>query len=391
MGGILFIQSLLLIIIDDFIFNYIKVDMTLLKKGVSVLICSHNGERNLESTLRHLAAQRTEDDLLWEILLINNASTDNTANTAREIWSGFNCAVSLRVMDEMNPGKDKAVELGLRHVNYRYVIICDDDNWLADDYVQRAMEIMEGDGAIGLLGGRGIAVAECPLPPWFSEFATYYAVGKQYAFSGEIKHYWPEYRFLWGAGAVINMQAYEQLQRSGFSRILTLEKAGKVARSENLELCFAIWLAGYKIMYDKRLSYQHFIAADRLRWPYLMNLIRLSVTAMHYLRPYNILIFTGDANAPKSSFWKQYIKHYCKLAMSHFRTWKDLKILMRILLRVHQENSYYLNKAIVWYQLTSVLRLGKKYDSLYKQVWALQRKLTGQPKPVGLLNEVADI
>ncbi|MGF2076073.1 glycosyltransferase, partial [Enterococcus casseliflavus] len=54
--------------------------------GVSVVVCSHNGADRLPGTLAHLASQRVTRDLLWEVIVIDNASTDDTAGVARRHW-----------------------------------------------------------------------------------------------------------------------------------------------------------------------------------------------------------------------------------------------------------------------------------------------------------------
>lgn len=345
------------------------------KKGVTVLICTHNGEKNLQITLRCLANQKVNPDLKWEILLINNASKDNTRKVAFQIWKGLKKAVPFTIVDEPAPGKDKAMDLGLQLAKYRYVIVCDDDNWLCHTYVQDSFAIMEENPKIGMLGGKGIAVFEGSPPEWFSRYQQYYAIGPQNAINGEITHFWPVYRFLWGAGVVINIDAYNILKRAGFRRILTQSKCPKVARSEDIELCFAIWLTGYKLWYDKKLIYQHYISNDRLKWSYLMKIVKESIPAIHYLRPYNILIFTGPEYAPKRSYWTQYIKQYIKLLFYKYKKIDNLKNLISHILGKHKENSIYFDQALSFHMFYSIIRLGKGYDENFKRVAKLQKEI----------------
>jgi glycosyltransferase involved in cell wall biosynthesis len=351
-----------------------------LKKGVTVLICTFNGEKNLLPTLQHLAWQKTDPNLEWEILVIDNASQDNTAETALHIWHELKTPIPFSVAHEMRPGKDKAMDMGLSRAKYNYVIVCDDDNWLSDNYVQYAYTIMERDPAIGMLGGQGMPDFEIHPPEWFTGWETFYAVGQQNLFSGELRHYWPRYRFLWGAGAVINLEAYNFLKEAGFDRILTFEKTPRAARSEDMELCFAIWLAGYKIWYDKDLTYRHYIPAVRLKWEYIMKVIKQSIVAVHYLRPYQILLFTGAVHAPQKSFWPRYIVYYLKLFLRAYVSFEGVALLFHLLIGAHLEKKHYLNKAMTWYQFHSVLTLGRGYDTLYKKVLRLQGALLARNK-----------
>ena len=240
-----------------------------LKSGISVLVCTHNGARNLPATLRHLAAQRVDGALPWEIIVVNNASTDDTAAVAGRLLSELPGAVPFRLVEEPRQGKDRAVDKGLALAQYQYVLICDDDNWLAEDYVQRAYEIVTANPRIGMLGGRSIPVFECNPPTWFKEVEKFYAVGEQNAHPGEVT---TSKGFLWGAGAIINLAAYQLLLGAGFERIITFADYPDIARGEDVELCLAIKLSGYKIWYDPGLALQHCISKEKLSWAYIVRL-----------------------------------------------------------------------------------------------------------------------
>lgn len=345
------------------------------EKGVSVVICTYNGEKLLPATLCYLARQKVNADLQWEILLINNASIDNSAKIAVEKWNSFGSVVPFTVLNERQKGKDFALKLGFAKAKFKYVIICDDDNWLCESYLQTAYNILESNPAIGLLGGKGVPVFDKKPPFWFEKCKTLYAVGKQYLVNGEVRHYWPNYRFIWGAGAIVNLEAYDFLERKGFKRVLNSVDYPHVARSEDVELGLAIWLGGYKLWFDERLTYHHYLPEDRLKWKNFMKVVKQSISSIHYLTPYNILIFTGLNNAPKESFWKDYILLYWREVRRNFRSFKDFKILLRILTNSHIEDLHYLEKAQLWYRFMSVLKLGKGYDRIFRRILKLQKEI----------------
>jgi glycosyltransferase involved in cell wall biosynthesis len=58
-----------------------------MKSGVSVIICCYNSEKRIEEVLHHLDKQKDTNHFLWEIILVDNASTDNTAEIARNTWT----------------------------------------------------------------------------------------------------------------------------------------------------------------------------------------------------------------------------------------------------------------------------------------------------------------
>ena len=78
---------------------------------ISVIICTYNGASRLPATLEKLAAQSVPAECPWEVLLIDNASTDDTAAVAKQIAIDF--PAPLRVLHEPTPGKAK---IGRAHV-----------------------------------------------------------------------------------------------------------------------------------------------------------------------------------------------------------------------------------------------------------------------------------
>src|SRR6202035_5061082 len=87
--------------------------------GVSVIICCYNSVDRLPQTLKHLANQNVPDGLSLEILLVDNASTDHTAERALEIWNQLlPGSMILRVIQEPKPGQQFARISGAKAAKY---------------------------------------------------------------------------------------------------------------------------------------------------------------------------------------------------------------------------------------------------------------------------------
>ncbi len=54
--------------------------------GVSVIICCYNSSSRIIPTLQNLVKQRVPNHIPWEVIVVNNASTDNTGEVAKETW-----------------------------------------------------------------------------------------------------------------------------------------------------------------------------------------------------------------------------------------------------------------------------------------------------------------
>src|SRR5436853_1166376 len=136
--------------------------------GVSVVICCHNSTERLSPTLAHLAAQQVPEGLDWEVLLIDNMSTDGTADMARSLWPA-DAGAPLRVVLETQIGTTAARCRGLAEARYEFVTLVDDDNWVCPEWVRIVAEVMQAHPEIGACGGLNEAVCEGEAPPWFAE------------------------------------------------------------------------------------------------------------------------------------------------------------------------------------------------------------------------------
>jgi glycosyltransferase involved in cell wall biosynthesis len=238
--------------------------------GVSILICTYNGAARLPETFRYVAAQQVPDHLPWEVLLVSNASTDDTIATAHRLGRELGLPVPLRVLDEPKAGKENALIRGLNEAAYEFVCIVDDDNWVAPDYVAKVYEVMSAHPEIGILGAHAEGAYEVPPPKWFEEFRAVYAIGPQNG--GQNGPLPADSGYLYGAGSVVRQSAWRKLLAHGF-HFTTSTKRGKIIVSgEDVELGDALRLAGYKLWYDDRLRLQHFMYKERLTWQYLMRI-----------------------------------------------------------------------------------------------------------------------
>src|SRR2546422_2166535 len=237
--------------------------------GVSVIVCCYNSASRLPATLAHLASQRCEGRFPWEVILVDNASTDGTGRIAQELWPQ-DAPVHLRVVDEARLGLAYARQRGISAARYELLSFVDDDNWVCPNWVQLVWELMSQHPEVGACGG--FCVAECELPPpeWFQSFSEMYAVWPREAEPGDVTHT----RFLWGAGLTVKKSALMELEKNGFRTWCVDRQGTALTAAQDTELCFALRLAGWRLWYEPRLRLRHFIPAKRLEWSYLRRLYR---------------------------------------------------------------------------------------------------------------------
>lgn len=239
-----------------------------MQPGIEVVLCTYNGAARLPQTLAALAAQDFAPDA-WSVLVVDNASTDGTADLVRSIWARHD--VALRIVTEMRPGQMYARQRALDETDRECVCFCDDDNWLDPDYLSLSYTLMTMQPRIGALGGRGVAVCDTPLPAWFELAAHGYAVGPQGSAEADVSR---ERCFVYGAGMVLRCAAWRQLAGSGFVSRLMGRELGRVNSGDDNEMCLGLALLGWRIVYSPRLVFRHSLAPRRLEDDYCRRLFR---------------------------------------------------------------------------------------------------------------------
>jgi glycosyltransferase involved in cell wall biosynthesis len=250
--------------------------------GVSIVICCHNGAYRLAQTIRHIARQRVPPDIPWELVLIDNASTDQSTQVVREEWQKHRVEASLTVIPEPVIGLSFARARGFQEARYAYIILCDDDNWLDENYVANAFRICSENTNIGALGGFGELLFEGGAPA--KELSYIFASGAQASRSGKVME-----NRVYGAGCVVRHSAYEKLLKSGFKSLLTDRKGAELSSGGDHELCYALAILGYDIWYDESLRFTHFITRERLRWEYFLRYARESSRCFNVLSSYKAI------------------------------------------------------------------------------------------------------
>lgn len=233
-------------------------------RGISVVICCYNSELKIQKVLSYLQKQNFNPNINWEVLVVDNASTDRTAEEAKESWAMEN--VDLRVAHEPNPGISHARRRGFEDARFEIISFVDDDNWVEAEWIQKVYDTMYSDLEIAILGGVGIASFEETPPSWFAQNESSYAVGLQGDKSGE------RTTSVYGAGLNIRKSTWDNLQENGFKFQLTGRKGNLLSSGEDSELCQAVVLSGQKIFYRSDLTFYHFMPPGRLSWEYLMKL-----------------------------------------------------------------------------------------------------------------------
>jgi len=272
--------------------------------GVSLLICAYNSDWVIERTLQSLKKQ-VVDGLRWEILLIDNNSSDQTAEVFKK-FQAENPNMETQLVFESRQGLSHARIAGYLAARYPILIYCDDDTPLCEDYLQNAFNFMRKHPQTGLCGGLGIPVFESEPDLRILAYLDRYATGPQ---GPEGSCDITERGFVFGAGMVVRKSARESILKCGFE-FSSLGRSGKMLTGgEDVELGHAIRAAGYQIHYVEDLKYEHVLPARRLTWDYI-NRMAYGNGYSSVLMPWPKTLFTYKSHPVYVAIWTcfQFVK-----------------------------------------------------------------------------------
>jgi glycosyltransferase involved in cell wall biosynthesis len=265
--------------------------------NLSVVIPAHNPHSGrLIRTMEGLRSQTLASDI-WELIVVDNASTDQTAFELLDLsWHP-----QARIVRETSLGLTHARLRGFAESNGAIIVLVDDDNVLAPDYLGLVQKAFHGDQKLGALGGRSLPEFEVPPPDWLHEFTGLLALrdpGDQplrAVWNDETPRIYHRYAPI-GAGMAVRREgatAYAKAlslhaHRRSFDRTGT-----RLVSGGDNDLIMTILEAGLAVAYLPALHLTHMIPKARLQRIYLGALNRaiarswIGVLALHGIRPWS--------------------------------------------------------------------------------------------------------
>ncbi len=268
-----------------------------------------------------MKVQEVPSHIKWEVIVVDNASTDNTASLAKEYWG--NHPVPLRVITEPKAGLSNARTAGINNSKYDYVTLVDDDNWVENRWVEKIFRILDSHQDVALCGGRGIGVFETERPWWFDNFENSYAIGPQNDVTGILP---VERSFLYGAGIGIKKEILQNLLASGYAFWLSDRSGSNLSSGGDYELSLVMSLLGYKLYYDNDMTFYHYMPAGRLTWDYMIKLAKGFGRSSAVLQQYQV-----DVYQKKGMERLKFRNYFLSLLMSGYRVIKATFIILPIL------------------------------------------------------------
>lgn len=274
--------------------------------AIDIVICTYNRAARLDAVLAALQQQVCGNEIEWRVLVIDNASTDATADIVEaHILNGS--LPGLRCVFEPQQGLTAARLRGVRETTAPWIAFVDDDNFLLPTWLEEIGRAIRRHDAAGGFGGRIILDWEVQPPAYLKEFGFCFAEQNPGDEDCVVDN-------LAGAGMVLRRSA---LVESGwFDRPLVADRVGKsLVSGGDVEMAQRIRSAGYSLWFTPRAVLKHRIPADRMSRRYLFRINRELGASSAVI---SVLTWPGDWKS-----WRQMAigrrRHWYRLAARGLR------------------------------------------------------------------------
>ncbi|MFI3259133.1 MAG: glycosyltransferase [Rikenellaceae bacterium] len=137
-----------------------------MEKRLSLIVATYNRADKVLITLRSIIEQQA-DPSLWEAIIVNNNSTDSTAEVVSKFISE-NPRFDIRLVREHRQGLSYARNCGIESSVAPLIAIIDDDEEVVPTYISSYIQFFDTHPEVASAGGAVIARYESRCPKWMS-------------------------------------------------------------------------------------------------------------------------------------------------------------------------------------------------------------------------------
>lgn len=212
----------------------------------------------LKMTLDSLLAQEINGSFDYEIILADNNSKDNTADTVKNYLGKF--GGRLRYLFEPRQGKPYALNSSVEEARGEIIAFTDDDVIVDKKWLKNINNVFKGKNDLDLLGGKVIPFFTAKIPAWMANYRSnilryplmHYDLGDAYLECNSKNKILP-------IGGNISLRKKSYFKYGGFS---------ENEKSEDIELGNKWHNSGAKIAYSPDVVVYHYANPSRMNKSY---------------------------------------------------------------------------------------------------------------------------
>ena len=249
----------------------------------TVAIPTYNGANRLPLVLEKLRSQINTENISWEVIIVDNNSSDNTSKIVQDYQSRFSEFVSIRYLFEPQQGAAFARLKAIKEAKGTYIGFLDDDVLPDKNWIYAAYSFCQAHPQAGAVGGQIHGDFEVEPPPEYKRVYPFLSIrehGSKPRLFDPNKLNLPTTASLVVSKKVWNESFPEHLTLSG-------RVGSSMVASEDYELLLYIHKNGWEIWYNPNMESYHKIPAHRLERGYLLSLGRSCGLPTYFLLTIN--------------------------------------------------------------------------------------------------------
>lgn len=250
----------------------------------TVAIPTYNGAQRLPQLLEALRSQIKTEALTWNVLVVDNNSTDHTAEVVAQFQADWPTGSPLQYCIETRQGAAYARQQAIYLSDSVWVGLLDDDNIPAEDWVAQAYQFGIAHPHAGAFGGQIHGDFESPPSPDFRRIQSFFAIRER----GHKPHrYEPETLNLPPTAAVV-VRRDAWLESVPKKQLLVGRIGTSMMGGEDFEVMLHMHHHGWEIWYTPIMHAYHQIPSWRLERDYMQSLVKAASLCICPLRLINV-------------------------------------------------------------------------------------------------------
>lgn len=249
----------------------------------TVAIRTYNRADLLSLILDRLRSQIGTEGIQWEVVVVDNNSTDHTAKTVQDYQANWTSSCPLRYVVELKQGASFARRRSIQEAQGELIGFLDDDNVPALDWVKNAYTFAQSYPKAGAYGGQIHGSFEVEPPHNFGRIAHFFPVIERREVICFTSKY-PNKKVLPpGAGLVIRKTAWLENVPENLSLKGPVGNSLS-AKGEDIEALLYLSRAGWEVWFNPEMHIYHQIPKHRFEKDYLIQFFRGIGFSRYYTR-----------------------------------------------------------------------------------------------------------
>lgn len=229
---------------------------------LSVIICSYNREKYISGALHSLMAQTFRKEA-FEVLVVDNNSTDGTESVCREIIAAHP-QYNIRYITEKRQGASFARNTGAAQAEGTLLVFMDDDAVAEKDFLTNAAAFHQKQPQVAGFGGRIIPRYIPAEPGWMSHWVA--SLVGNFNYAHEVVEFSPG-RYPLESNMVVTKDAFDSI--GGFSTALPGVQGILRIGGEGKDFFMRLKAKGHRVFYVPQMVVHHVVEVEKLTPRYM--------------------------------------------------------------------------------------------------------------------------